>query len=242
MRKTIIDNNYQKIFFVHIKKTAGTSINATFINFDRTNYNSENWNENGRYLKFINNDTITVDNKILTSSKFKIKKADYFYATSHEPFYKYKFSKNTFTFTCFRDTFKRWLSFYKECFKYKKNNAKHPIRNKTDRLLGKSFFEFTTNCKKNLKSDLLNQIYMFSPNYNIKDALKNINKLSYYFFVEDFNNGIKFLSENLNLPLKSIHVRKNDFDVEYTKEEKNEIMDMLKLEYQLLDQLKNGVL
>jgi hypothetical protein len=87
---------------------------------------------------------------------------------------------------------------------------------------------------------LLNQLYMFSENYNIEEAHENIRSLNMYFFTEEFNKGIKGLNQTLNLGLIPIHARAGKKTIEISGWAGEKLAHLLKPEYKLLSSLRSN--
>ena len=104
--------------------------------------------------------------------------------------------------------------------------------------LGNCFSDFLDRMPK---EHLLNQLYMFSENYNVDDAVKNILSLDHCFFTEEFDLGINELNKKLDLTLKPLHVRKTGMDIKISESEKSRLTDMVSVETDLLNRVKSKI-
>jgi hypothetical protein len=165
-----------------------------------------------------------------------INNGHYYYAFSHTPLHKLNLPPKTFTVTCFRDPIKRVVSHYNMLLHYALNNIPHPCMIIEKDWLGKSFSDFIERIPS---AHLLNQVYMFFERLDVNEALENIKKnVSFYFFTENFNQGIDELNSILNINLKPLHVRKTSFKIEMSKDDISILKKKLNKEYIILESLK----
>jgi len=228
-----IGDGYKRIYLFHIQKTAGTSLNHIFLSLggeDPAKVYARLGAEGLRVRRTISGRYVYSgwDKKIIAG-------VDYFYAFSHTPMHKLKIPPDTFTITCFRDPKQRVLSLYKEFLIYKTNNIDHPYRKYSDAWLGNSFGEFL---KLVPKTELVQQLYMFSKNLDVQEAFDNISLCSYHFRTENFEAGCADLSLLLNLPIKPIHMRKAKLDINFSGSDLAVLESILEPEYRLLEKLK----
>ncbi|MFH1457243.1 MAG: sulfotransferase family 2 domain-containing protein [Patescibacteria group bacterium] len=227
-----IEGGYKRIYHFHIRKTGGTSINNAFLSLG-----GKKGNEVYKKLYEKNNSRLLSGNYVFVGwHKRLIRRGNYFYAFSHQPCHKISLPEKTFTFTCLRDPLNRIISHYKMLLEYKVNNINHPCMKKEGKWLGDNFGNFLDNIPKNV---LLNQVHMFSKKLDVDEAFNNIKNCSFFFFTENFEQGMNELSKTLNLPLTITHDRKSvikpKIDQEYLKKAKI----VLKPEIYLYNKLKN---
>lgn len=224
-------NEYKGIYHVHIRKTGGTSLNQMFL--------ALSGDEPALLYDEINQ---TADFRVVRKgliyvgwNKRYINQGDYFYAFSHLPFHQLSFKKEIFTFCCFRDPVKRVISLYNMLMDYQVNEIDHPGMKRDGKWLGQDFSDFL---KRIPREELLNQLYMFSPSFQLSEAVTNVGSLSYFFFNDSFNEGVEELNQKLDLKLQPLHARKASYKSEITAQQKLELRQMLEPEYQFLDALK----
>lgn len=212
-------NGYDRIYHVHIRKSAGTSINSAF------------WDLGGFNLKRVKRKALLIKGKFIfvRNNEHLIKDGNYFYANSHIPYWNLELPTNTFMFCMLRDPYKRLLSLYRYLNWVKELNPKNaqkeePYYNsvfKQTKWLGGSFSEFLENLPIN---HLQNQLYIFSENGDVSEAISNIVKLDAIYNQENFDNAIKDLSlvigENLTVKRERVFSRKYEFVPSEEEEEK----------------------
>jgi len=183
-KKVYLENplpgKFKRIYHFHIRKSAGTSVNAAF------------WNLAGLDLNSIWKKSLIVTNdKVFVRHHYDlIQEGNYTFANSHLPFWKIKLPPETLTFSVFRDPVQRIVSLYR----YYHFNVNHPEAHLLDPMnssvkqyahwLGNSFGDFLENIPR---QHSVNQVYMFSENFNVEEALLNLSKLSYVFFQDDLD-------------------------------------------------------
>jgi hypothetical protein len=234
-------NSYRRIYHSHIKKCAGTSLNKLIIGMQ---CEQDPILRDRCYEGVCGNDMVQIGDWVFTSHRpYQMATQKYTYAFSHYPYWElrddFRISfDETFVFTTFRDPVERVISHYKMVKQRKENDSKHASMKVEGKWLGDndSLMEFVHNLPK---KDLMAQIYCYSRNYNIDEALENIKEVNFTVRVEDLTSGgydelkrvmpaLKFPNQHLR---KSKEYKFDQKDVEYIKE-------MLQVEYDLLDQIK----
>lgn len=225
------DGSYKRIYYYHIRKTGGTSINHMFLGLAGTD-GKEIYQELGKQPRFrlIKNDKVFVGwNKPL------IEQGNYFYAFSHLPSHALQIPNDTYTFTWLRDPVKRVISHYKMLVEEQRKHSGHAMLQREGSWVGNSFSDFLDRVPK---TDLLNQLYMFSSSYSVTEAAEKINACQFVGFLENGEADVNAFSENINLPIVARHSRKTKVEVEIAESDKERLREMLEPEYQLFDAIK----
>lgn len=226
-----IAGEYRRIYLFHIRKTGGTSLNHILLS-----QGGEDREEVYRRLSEDKNHRIISNDKVFVGwNKKLIEQGYYYYAFSHMLKHQLRLPEGTFTITCLRDPVKRVLSHYKMLLEFKVNNIVHPCMKIEGEWLGNSFNDFLTNIPT---EHLLNQLYMFSKNFDVNEAFDNIVGCSHFFFTEQFSLGVSQLSSKLGIELKPLHIRKTSIDVNFSRVDIDRLRSMLEAEYVLFDKLK----
>lgn len=224
-------NGFKRIYFVHIRKTGGTSINNQFLAlsgephkdlYSRLTQKSDHRLSHG-------------DLVYVGWNRWHINRGTYFYAFSHLPLHQLSLPRETFTFSCFRDPVRRVVSLYTMlCELRLEDRLENELVNEA-KWLGNSFEDFLSRVPK---EHLMNQLYMFSPTFDVEDALVRAKSLSYYFFVDQFDDGIASLNDRLGIELQPMHIRKTKYKEEISESLLNQLRDRLADEYAFLDHLR----
>ncbi len=223
-------NGYKRIYLVHVRKTGGTSINNMFLGMSGEAARLYN-----RLAKESSHCIVSKDKIYVGWNCDLINRGDYFYAFSHAPWHKLDLPVGTFSFTCFRDPVNRVVSHYNMLVNYLKNGIDHPCMEIEREWLGESFEYFLNNIPR---EHLCNQLYMFSEDCNIDEAVDNVSSLSHYFFTERFADGIDGLNCKTGLNLMPIHIRKSTITSNISTKYISILKEMLEDEYSFLDYIR----
>jgi len=224
-------SGYKRVYLIHIKKTGGTSLNHMFLSL-------------GGQLEIMYDDIVNSlghriirDNKIFVGwNKYLIEKGAYYYAFSHTPFHQLRLPPSTYTITCFRNPVKRIISHYNMLTNYRDNNIPHPCMRIEGNWLGGSVLDFV---ERMPKEHLLNQLYMFSNNFDVEEAVRTVREnVCCHFFTEDFDSGVKSINTSLGIELIPIHMRKSSSSNEIHNDHLIALKEKLELEYLFLNKLK----
>lgn len=218
-----------RIYFVHIRKTAGTSLNHMFLSL-------ESCQSDRLYRLLSEHFTAECNGRIYTAwDKTHIARGEYYYGFSHHPVYSLQIPSNTFVFSCFRDPVKRVLSLYNMLRTMKEENSDHPGMKEQGPWLGNSFSDFLDRAPYR---EIANQLFMFSHRFDIQEAIARTRHLSYFFFTEAFAQGVTDLNDQLGINLSAIHVRKAEKKYNIEPDQLERLVKMLEPEYQFIELLK----
>lgn len=219
---------YKRIYLVHIRKTGGTSLNNAFLSLS-----GENSRRVYAQLSRSPDHRVSINGLVYAGWNVKhINNGHYFYAFSHTPFDQLSLPDKTFTVSCFRDPVKRVVSHYNELMHFYVNKIDHPCMATEGKWLGNSFDDFLS---KVPKEHLLNQLYMFSSNLDVNQAISNVQKLSHIFYIDDFDKGVSELNEKTGLKLEPMYIRKGSYQDPLPNDSLASLRDMLQDEYRFLD-------
>jgi len=226
-------NGYRRIYHIHIRKTGGTSLNYMFISLVKGMDT-----ESAVYGEMV----AAKDHRVMREGKIYvgwndklIDQGHYYYAFAHTPLHLLALPPKTFTITVLRDPVKRVLSHYRMLVEYRENKVDHPAMKREGDWLGESLDDFLDRIPA---EDLLRQVYMFSPQFNVDEAYREITNCSHFMFTEDFEAGTLSLNSKLGVDLKSIHMRRTKSSPQISEKQISRLRDMLVKEYELVDRLK----
>ena len=222
---------FKRIYHFHLRKTGGTSVGKMLMSC-RGNDGGKVWAELGLAPEkpLIANDLIFVG-----WNQHLIDKGDYFFAFSHFSYDQLKLPPQTFTFTCFRDPASRLISHYKMLVDLSKQANPHPCFAVEGKWLGDSFENFLDRIPR---EHLQNQLFMFSNHFSVEEAVDRVRKLNLWMFTEQFDDGVKRLSQATGLPLKSRHERKGHHIFQINPETRHRLRQMLSEEYLFLEKVQ----
>lgn len=230
----VISRDFNRVYFYHIRKTGGTSLNHMFLAFS----GRDSHKIYHKLADVSKNHRIIANGKVFVGwNRQLIEQGYFFYAFSHLPYHILALPERTFTVTCLRDPVRRVLSHYKMLLIYRQSGSFRADYEEESTWLGSGFSEFIDRipCEH-----LLRQLYMFSRGFEVDEAFDNILNLSHYFFTENFAEGVKDLSVKTGLPLTPIHIRKTDFQFQPTKADLEKLRERVQPELELYQRLRQA--
>lgn len=221
-----------KLYHYHIRKTGGTSINMSFIKSlfkgDKKVY-GELSRISGNKIKKNGYSLVGWNKKSIESGKFN-------YGFSHIPFHELKMKSNIQTMTCFRDPVSRVLSHYKMLKRMRDENSTHPCMKTEGDWVSKDFDYFL---KSIPKEHLLNQLFMFSKDFNIQQAKENIESVDFVLSTENLNHDLDHLGATLGLDFEKFSEKRSQNSVDITTSQYENLRELLSDEYDLLKEVQN---
>jgi len=228
-----LKGRWDRVYHVHIRKTGGTSLNHMFLSLAGDEPQRQ-------YKRLVADPVHCISAGGLTYVGWNpalINRGTYFYAFSHIPFHKLALPPRTFTFTCFRDPVRRVLSHYQMLSAFKSSRIDHPCMETEGDWLGGNFDDFLNRIPK---EHLLNQLYMFSEVFNVKEAYRAAISLDCCIFNDDFSAGVGRINALTGLSLVPLHVRKQQPVQEISDDAIRHLRERLEPEYRLIEMLKSG--
>ena len=228
--KYSIAGQYARLYHYHLRKTAGTSLNAAF------------WQLAGLTLREVGTRQRVCRNGFVfvRQNREWIEQGNYFLASSHAPAHMLTLPEDTFTLTVLRDPLKRVLSHYRYLLWARENPHAYDEEPFLDDLhrefdwLGESFGDFLQRIPRN---HLQRQLYFFSADYDVNEARQRILSCSAVCFTETFGDDLRQLAEHLQLPLQESRERRFVREISITPEEMEFGREMLKDEFTLYEQV-----
>jgi hypothetical protein len=223
---------FKRIYHFHLRKTGGTSVGKMLMSC-RGNDGNKVWTELGLAPEkpLISNGLIFVGwNQTL------IDKGDYFFAFSHFSYDQLKLPPKTFTFTCFRDPAARLISHYKMLVDLSRLPRPHPCFAVEGKWLGDSFEDFLDRIPR---EHLQIQLFMFSNQFSVDEAVARVRKLNLWMFTEQFDDGVRRLSQATGLSMQSRHERKGQHVFHLRPETRQRLRQMLSEEYLFLERVQS---
>lgn len=216
-------------YLIHLRKTGGTSLNNMFLSLATDAPSS-------LYDRLSKEHSVECNGyKFVAWDASRLGRADFFYGFSHNPIYHLNFKAPVSTITCFRDPVSRVVSLYKMLKSYEINNISHPGMKTQKQWLGSCFEDFLYNIPK---KELFHQIYMFSADMLIQEALVRIKDVSHVIMTERFSSGVEALNAKTGLKLQARHMRRSDIDFDIQQRARLKLERLLEPEYELLEQVK----
>ncbi len=243
---------YKHVYHYHVRKTAGTSLNAAF------------WALAGLDYHAMSNRQVVEGNglRILQGGAKLIPEGDYFFASSHQPAYRLRLPPSTFTITILRDPVSRAVSYYRYLLWARDNGADREAEPFIDDVLVESAFldggaryapawlrhrlrrrevgfeDFLTRAPAH---HLLTQLHMFSERLDPAQAAERVLACSAVCFTETFSADLKRIARELRLDLKERRERRFGEEAILTDEELALLRERLEPEYAMIDRVREGL-
>lgn len=231
-----LDERFNRVYFYHIRKTAGVAIKYAFIHqlgYEDLDKAYKKWYQSTDYQLKGNNKVITGWNIPL------INKGNYFFAASHEPAHFLNLPENTFTICCFREPAKRVISQYNQIKGLIKNNIPHPMLKHAAYWVEKDFKTFVDRLPQQI---LNNQVYMFSKTNNVDEAIENMKRVNFILHTETLADDLSRLSDLLKIELPLQKANSSKHKEELTVAELDYLKLKLKKEYAFYKNIPGNIL
>ncbi len=223
---------YDRIYFYHIRRVGGTSLNETFFQLHSAFPGTASEVVRASKDKIICLDGV----RYVGANRGELIAGAYFYGFSHFPSHTLKLPSNTFTVTIFRDPFERIMSHYRMVNRLVADGSNRPWLALERSWLGNNIVEFSNNMPK---ERLFAQLYMFSDRCRVSEALAGARRCSKYFFNDNYDVGIADLGRELALPLAPRHSHAMAFETQIASDLRAELKQILTPEYEMLDCLRS---
>lgn len=229
----VLPDGSTRIYLFHIRKTAGTSLVRSFLALG----GEEPSAVERRISKSLMSYTRSGD-YIFTCGRGTLRQGDYYFGWSHIAGHRLQVPSGTFTIALFRDPVARVLSYYRYLLAGDSNQTDMAWRVQEDEraLAGERFSDFLNNIPDEL---LLNQVYMFSPRFNVSEAEEKILECSAIMMTETYENDLRNLATMLGLELEH---RRDRITASTSAAVDDDHMDALRErlapEYELLEKLR----
>jgi hypothetical protein len=226
-----LGGRWQRVFHHHVRKTAGTSLNAAFwsiagLDLARLGRRQQ---ARGRGLTIVRHDLR------------RIAEGDWFYANAHTPAHQVTLPPATFTVTILRDPVARVRSLYRYLRWARDDPRAHELDPYYTSLqeeaawLGAGFTDFL---ERTPPEHLERQLWMFSPTGDRAEAVERIAAVDAVCFTESFADDLATLGRRLGLRLALRRERGFGADVTLTASDVACARERLAEEIALVEQVR----
>jgi hypothetical protein len=242
---------YDRVYHYHVRKTAGSSLNAAF------------WALAGLDYEAMSNRQVAEGNglTILQGGAKLIPEGDYFFASSHQPAHKLRLPPRTYTITILRDPAARTISYYRYLLWARGDAADRAAEPYIDavraesafldggrrlppwlrRLLRKREPGFEEFIERVPAEHLLTQLHMFSAGLDPDEAAERVLACSAVCFTETFPDDLERIARELQLDLSERGERRFGETVDLSPRERNLLRERLAGEYAMIEQVREGL-
>lgn len=228
----LLPDGSQRIFLFHVRKTAGTSLVRSFLALGGEDPGAVEHRISSSLLSRTRSGQYVV-----TCGRGTLQQGDYFFGWSHMAGHRLRLPSQTFTIALLRDPVARVLSYYRYLVAgdAAQGDMAWRVQNDERALAGESLSDFLSNIPDEL---LLNQLYMFSPRFDVSEAAERILECSAILMTETYERDLRNLASTLGLALKHRRERITALMKAPVEEKQlDALRDRLAAEYELLGKL-----
>ncbi len=235
VRDDVISNPaYERVYHFHVRKTAGTSLNAAFwaLGDLRLPDLGKSSDVTGNGLRFVRNNL-----KLIA-------KGDYLFANSHAPAYRVNLPPHTFTVTILRDPIARVLSYYRYLLWASNNSVDRQVEPAIDsvreeaKIVGDGLRPFLERISE---EHLLTQVFMFSERMDPLEAADRALECTAVCFTETFPKDLAEIASTLRLDLAEAQERRFGEQIAFADAELDALRQKLAPEYAMIERVRNGL-
>ena len=223
----------RRVYLFHVRKTAGTSLHRSFCALGGEDPDVVEHRIRGSLLSRTRSGQY-----LFTCGRGTLCQGDYFFGWSHMAGHRLRLPSRTFTITILRDPVARVLSYYRYLVAgdAAQGDMNWRVQDDERALAGDSFSDFLGNVPDEL---LLNQLYMFSPRFDVCEATDKILECSAVMMTETYERDLRDLALTLGLPLEYRRDRVTAATSAPVPEKQlKALRDRLAAEYELLEKLE----
>lgn len=197
------ESGFERIYHLHIRKCAGTSLNLAIIK--AIGGKQETYSE----LASARDNVLIVNDKPIVGWNVKRINAErFYYAFSHAPLHTLNLSPTTFTFTVLRDPIERIVSHFRMLKDLIALGGEHPALKKEEAWAFGDFRHFITNIPR---IHLERQLYTFSSQFDVDEAIENISSINLVRDVSSVASISVYLEKEFGLETDYAPARRSKF-------------------------------
>ena len=231
-RRLVRSSGQRPVYHIHIRKTGGTTINFAFLTLsgrpDTTVFYEQ-------MAEKENHRTISNGRVFVGWNAGLINEGWFTFGFSHIPMHRLDLQRDVFLITCLRDPAERVLSHYAMLRHYQSHGVDHPCMKTEGPWFGNSFDHFLDHMPK---EHLMNQLYMFSADYNVEEAVTRLRSLDKVLYTQNLNHQLKDLGRQLGHELPISNQKTFNIRPTFEEEQRARLREMLDPEYQMLELLR----
>jgi hypothetical protein len=230
-RSYALPGGVERIYCYHVRKTGGTSLHLSFLGLGgedplevqrRIERSSLHRTTSGHYA-------------FVAHQRNLLAQGHYFYGWSHLPAHRLTLPPRTFTMTILRDPLERVVSYYNYLRQGDAPGMAYPVGELERSLTSRGFGAFLDVVPK---ANLLSQLSMFSPTFDVPAATERIVGCSWVMFTDEYESGLSALAQKLSLALAPRRDRATKVVKDLPVPEGDRLREMLDPEYQMLAEVR----
>jgi len=229
-RRYRLPEGMRRVYCYHVRKTAGTSLHYAFLALG----GEDPLDVQRRIADDALHRTVSDGYTFAAHERRLLEQGHYFYGWSHLPAHRIRLPRRTFTVTILRDPVQRVVSLYSYLLEGDEPGMPFPVPESGRAAARRGFSGFLDDLPR---KDLLRQLFMFSPRFDVAEAADTLGACSAVLYTEDFASGLASVARRLDLPLVAHRARVTRTRAEPSEGELERLRQMLQPEYALLGRL-----
>ncbi len=223
------DKPFARVYHYHIRKTGGTSLNYAFFRLSGDDPKQ-------LYARINEHGAVTSGGiRYVGWRRPLIAAGNWDYGFAHAAFHNVGMPDDTYTFTVLRDPAARVLSHYKMLLHMRDHEPNHPGYIKEASWIDGGFDGFLERMDRR---ELLRQVFMFSREMNVDEALQNLGWVDRVLLLDDnFEDDLEALRGDISLDLQYIHERAAKAEFQPSDDQHARLRELLEPEYRLYDEM-----
>lgn len=221
-----------RIYLYHIRKTGGTSITNGILSLYTDDPSVIERRLGSRQPRVVRAGDLVV----AAHDRLALQAGWYTYGWSHIPAWRLRLRPRTYTVTVLRDPIDRVVSLYRYLSDPGSDHGHIFGAPLAERAIAAEGFDRFLDLVP--KSDLLNQLYMFSARFDPAEAAERIERCSLVFLVQDMSHGLAKLSALIGRRLPERAERRSSGRFAPSDEQLERLRRSLAPEYALMDRLR----
>ncbi|MCB2212050.1 methyltransferase domain-containing protein [bacterium] len=221
--------SFSRIYHYHIRKTGGTSLNYAFFRLSGEDPKQ-------LYARINEHGAVTSGGiRYVGWRRPLIAAGDWDYGFAHAAFHNIGVPDGTYTFTVLRDPAARVLSHYKMLLHMRDHEPQHPGYLKEASWIEAGFDGFLERMDRR---ELLRQVFMFSREMNVDEALQRLAWVDRVLLLDDqFKADLNALRGEVGLDLEYVHERAAKAEFQPSDDQRARLRELLEPEYRLYDEM-----
>jgi hypothetical protein len=222
---------YDRIYFAHVRKTGGTSVISSVL----TTLAGDNGRKLYEELAKADLGWRVVGERVIVGFDHRlVNEGLYYLGFSHVPLWALRLRARTCHVTVLRDPVERIVSHYRMLRFYQIADLGKNVLRVEGQWLASSFDGFLSRVPK---EHLLNQLFMFSEDFCVQEAVDIISSLELVLRTETLSSSLPRLAAVLGLKLEPRYERSHALELELEQADLDHARELLRPEYEMMSAL-----
>jgi len=231
-QEPLLLGDYRRIYLHHIRKTGGTSVTNSFLSLT----GEDPLEIQRRLVGTRPRATRAGDFVVAAHDELLLRTGWFTYGWSHMPSWGLHLPRRTYTVTVLRDPIARIVSLFRY-LSDPASDAGHAFTAAPGER-ARAADGFDAFISRTERHELFNQLWMFSPTYDVQEAADRIGRCSLVYFLEDIEYGMATFSSFVGHPLPVRRERRSQTTFSPSEAQRERLGEMLQPEFDLLERVR----